>query len=34
MCGRFTLRARLNDILAEWGYEHALEYAQRYNICP
>jgi len=34
MCGRFTLRARLNDILAEWGYEHALEYAERYNICP
>jgi putative SOS response-associated peptidase YedK len=34
MCGHFTLRARLNDILAAWGYEHAVEYAQRYNICP
>ncbi|MCE9608174.1 MAG: SOS response-associated peptidase [Planctomycetia bacterium] len=34
MCGRFTLRARLNDLLAEWGYEQALEYAQRYNIAP
>jgi putative SOS response-associated peptidase YedK len=34
MCGRFTLRARLNDLLAEIGLQEALEYAARYNIAP
>ena len=35
MCGRFTLRARLNDILAEFALESALaNYAPRYNIAP
>ncbi len=34
MCGRFTLRARLNDLLAEIGLQESLEYAARYNIAP
>ena len=34
MCGRFTLRARLNDLLAEIGLQEAREYAARYNIAP
>jgi putative SOS response-associated peptidase YedK len=34
MCGRYTLRANLNRILAEWGYEQTDEYAARYNIAP
>jgi putative SOS response-associated peptidase YedK len=34
MCGRYTLREKLNRILAEWGYEQTDEYAARYNIAP
>lgn len=34
MCGRYTLRANLNRVLAEWGYEQTDEYAARYNIAP
>lgn len=35
MCGRFTLRARLNDLLAEFALQTALaEWEPRYNIAP
>jgi putative SOS response-associated peptidase YedK len=34
MCGRFTLRARLNAILEEFALEQALHYLERYNIAP
>ena len=34
MCGRFTLRARLQDLLAELDLQAALEFAPRYNIAP
>jgi len=34
MCGRYTLREKLNRVLAEWGYVQTEEYASRYNIAP
>jgi len=34
MCGRYTLREKLNRVLAEWGYAQTEEYAARYNIAP
>lgn len=34
MCGRYTLRARLNQILEEFAVENAPEWHPRYNIAP
>ncbi len=34
MCGRFTLRARLEDLLAQFHLEAALRAEPRYNIAP
>jgi putative SOS response-associated peptidase YedK len=34
MCGRFTLRARVQDIREEFALKRAIELAERYNIAP
>ncbi|MEW4564488.1 SOS response-associated peptidase [Bremerella sp. JC770] len=34
MCGRYTLRARLNQLLQIYGAQSSIEYSERFNVAP